>query len=324
MTGEPRGGDATRATAERAGVPATEARPLRRSMELTAPRDLFLTLAPLRHGKGDPTIRFERDGVWRATRTPIGPATERLEVSGRRLLVTAWGPGAAWVVDSAGALVGEDDEPSAFRPRDSLLRDLDRRFAGMRMGRSAAVLEALLPSILEQKVTGVEARRAYRALLRTFGERAPGPVSLLVPPSAETLARLPYYVFHPLGVERRRAETIGRVAAVAGRLEGTVSMPVPDARRRLRAVPGIGPWTEAEVARTALGDPDAVSVGDFHVPTLVTSALAGEPRGDDARMLELLEPYRGQRGRVVRLLEAGTAWRSRRAPRAPARSIAAM
>jgi 3-methyladenine DNA glycosylase/8-oxoguanine DNA glycosylase len=80
-------------------------------------------------------------------------------------------------------------------------------------------------------------------------------------------------------------------------------------------MPGIGPWTAAEVVRLALGDPDAVSVGDFHLPNLVSWLLAGEPRGTDERMLELLAPYAGHRGRVQLLLEASGAHAPRYGPR---------
>jgi 3-methyladenine DNA glycosylase/8-oxoguanine DNA glycosylase len=71
----------------------------------------------------------------------------------------------------------------------------------------------------------------------------------------------------------------------------------------------------------ALGDPDAVSEGDFHLPNLVAWNLAGEPRGTDERMLQLLEPYRGQRGRVQRLLEAGGTGAPRFGPRMRIHSI---
>ena len=36
-------------------------------------------------------------------------------------------------------------------------------------------MESLVPAILEQKVTGIEAFRAWRALVVRYGERAPGP-----------------------------------------------------------------------------------------------------------------------------------------------------
>jgi 3-methyladenine DNA glycosylase/8-oxoguanine DNA glycosylase len=98
-------------------------------------------------------------------------------------------------------------------------------------------------------------------------------------------------------------------------------MSYAEAYARLMAVPGIGPWTAAEVGVRALGDPDAVSVGDFHLPNLVAFALAGEPRANDARMLELLEPYRGQRARVIRLLELSAIRPPRYGPRLSPRRL---
>ena len=195
----------------------------------------------------------------------------------------------------------------------------------MRLTRTEAVLESLIPAILEQKVTGDEARRAWRALIRTHGETAPGPAAfrLRLPPPPEAIARLPYYAFHPFGVERRRADLIRRVASRPAWFEGIVDLPIADAYARLTAVPGIGPWTAAEVAVRALGDPDAVSVGDFHLPNLVAYALAGEPRADDARMLDLLEPWRGQRAWVIRLLELSGIRAPRYGPRLTPRRIEA-
>ena len=164
-------------------------------------------------------------------------------------------------------------------------------------------MEAVIPSIIEQKVTGGEARRSYRRLVERYSEPAPGPGILLLPPDPAVLAELGYYDFHPLGIEKRRADTVLRACRLATKLERAASMPPTAAQSLLRIVPGIGPWTVAEVALVALGDVDAVSVGDYHLPSLVSWILAGEPRGDDSRMLELLEPYRGQRGRAIRLLE---------------------
>ena len=202
------------------------------------------------------------------------------------------------------------------------MAQLARRLTGLRIGRSRAVMEALVPAILEQKVTGSEASRAGRGLVARYGEPAPGPLGLLVPPDPAILAVLPYYELHPLGVEQRRAEVIRRVARHAAALEGLVAAAPGDVDRRLQSYVGIGPWTAAEVGARALGDPDAVSVGDFHLPNLVAWALAGEPRADDARMLALLEPWRGQRGRVIRMLEASGMTAPRYGPRISPRSIA--
>jgi 3-methyladenine DNA glycosylase/8-oxoguanine DNA glycosylase len=293
-----------------------------RTFALPFPLDLGLTLGPLRHGAGDSTIRFAPDGVWRATRTREGPGTIRLVLGHRELTATAWGPGAAAALDGVPALLGFDDDPAVFQPSLPLLADLHRRLAGLRIGRTGAVFEALLPAIIEQKVVGEEARRSYRALIRSHGEAAPGPADLRLAPEPATLAALPYFAFHPLGIERRRADTIRRAAARAARLEEAASMGSDDAMARLTAIPGIGRWTAAEALRVALGDPDLVSVGDYHLPNVVAWALAREPRGDDARMLGLLEPYRGQRGRVIRLLEAGGIGAPRFGSKMPIRSIA--
>jgi 3-methyladenine DNA glycosylase/8-oxoguanine DNA glycosylase len=287
--------------------------------------ELIRTMSPLRHGHGDPTIRLATGRAIRATRTPDGPATIEAVEAGTELVVRAWGPGAGWAVSRAADLLGLNDDPTALdalRPPHRLVVELARRFEGVRLPRTGAVVEALVPAVLEQKITGDEARRVYRALIRIYGETAPGPHELWLQPTAARLAGLPYHAFHPLGLERRRAETLKRIGAIAGRLEETSSLPMPEAHRRLGSVMGVGPWTVGEVARVALGDPDAVSVGDYHLPSMVAFALAGEPRGDDARMLELLEPYRGQRGRVVRLIEAGGIGPPRRGPRMASRSIA--
>jgi 3-methyladenine DNA glycosylase/8-oxoguanine DNA glycosylase len=288
-------------------------------LPLPEPIQLAPTLAPLAHGRGDPTIRFAADGIWRATRTPAGPATIRLRSVPDGVAAAAWGPGAAAAMAELPELVGAADDPSQLRPHHRVIADLARRLPGLRLTRSNRPFEALLPAICEQRVTGFEARAAFRGIVRAFGEPAPGPGGLRLPPEASVLAGLPYFAFHRFGLERRRADLIRRAATHAARLE---RLSPADAYRLLGSVPGIGPWTLAEVGRVAFGDPDAVSVGDFHLPNLVAWALAGEPRGDDARMLELLEPYRGQRGRVQRLLEASGIRAPRYGPRMAPQRIA--
>jgi len=283
--------------------------------------DLRSTLSPLAHGSGDPTIRFAADAVWRATRTPDGPATIQLQRIDGGVRLRAWGAGARRAAQEAADLTGASDQPERLVPAHRVIAELAHQRPGLRLPRSNRAWEALLPAICEQKVTGIEARRAFRGIVRRYGEPAPGPGGLMLPPPPEVMARVPYFELHRLGLERRRADVISRAAAIAGRLEGHA----PEAAgRMLLAVPGIGPWTVAEVARVAFGDPDAISVGDFHVPNLVAWALAGEARADDARMLELLEPYRGQRGRVQRLLEASGIRPPRYGPRMTPRNIEAI
>jgi 3-methyladenine DNA glycosylase/8-oxoguanine DNA glycosylase len=297
---------------------------IERRIALRGPLDLVRTLSPLAHGRGDRTIRLAPSEAWLARRLDSGPATiqVRLEAGGSTVVARAWGDGADEALAMVPALIGELDEPERLVAHHPIVRRLQRTHPGLRLPRSGRVLQALVPSILEQKITGTEAFRSYAALLRAHGEPAPGPGDLVLPPSAARLAGLPSYAFHPLGVERRRAEVIRRVAARAAWLEGATD--AAEATARLLSFPGIGPWTAAEVVRSAYGDPDAVSVGDYHIPNTVAWVLAGEPRGDDARMLELLEPYRGQRGRVQRLLEVGRLTAPRYGPRMAPRHIAAI
>lgn len=298
--------------------------PLRRTLTIDGPLDLRLTLRPLRHGGGDPTVRLAPRAACRATRTPAGPATLSIAVRPPEVEVEAWGPGASWSLDRVDGLLGLHDDPDAFRPADAVVRDLHRRARGLRIGRSGAVTESIVPAILEQKVTSEEAHRAYRMLVWAHGEPAPGPLELRLPPPPGLLATLPYHAFHCFGVERRRADTIRRACSYSHRLEEAAGLPANEARRRLLALPGVGPWTAAVVAGAAFGDPDAVIVGDLHLPRLVSWTLAGEPEGDDARMIELLEPYAGQRARVVRLVVARGSRPPARHPRRRMRSIAAI
>ncbi len=299
---------------------ASDLQPLETIVRPALPVDLGLTLGPLRRGR-DPSVRVDRSGCWwRATLTPEGPATACYAANGGEVAVRAWGPGAAWCLESAPELLGGRDQLDGFDP-GGLVGELHRRLPGLRIARSLAVFEALVPTILEQKVTGREARASWHALVRAWGSPAPGPLQLLVPPGPEPLARTPYWEFHPLGVERKRASAIRAAASSAARLEALSALAPPEARRRMQAVPGIGPWTAAEVALVALGDPDAVPVGDYHLPHLVSNALAGEPRGSDERMLELLALFAGHRGRVLRLLARSGLWSPRRGPRMAVRSF---
>src|SRR5438034_4331913 len=291
---------------------------------LSFPLDLELTLGALQRGRADPTIRFDTNQVCRAARTPDGPATVRLSHVGAGLTADAWGAGAGWMVRHAGSLLGFEDHPETFAPANQLLADIHRHHPGLRLVRTGLVFEALLPTILEQKVPGVEAWASYARLVRTLGEPAPGPPGLLLPPSPRRLLATPYWAVHRFGIERRRFAVIQTVAARAARLEPTASLEPAEARRRLTSLPGIGQWSAAEVSVVAYGDRDAVSLGDYHLPHQVAWALAGEPRGTEARMLELLEPYRGHRARVIRLLTLGGIQAPRFGPRMRLRRIAAL
>ena len=282
------------------------------------PVDVRRTLAPLRRGSADPTHRVELDGtVWCTTRTGAGAATYRLTQRGlHEVHATAWGPGAEEAIAGIADLLGGRDDPTGFDPAHPLLSETLRRHPGLRVPRTGRVMEALVPAVLEQKVTGQEARSSWRWLLQRYGEAAPGPApqGMRVPPPAEVWRRLPSWDWHKAGVDPRRSRTVVTAAGVAGRLEETVGMAPAEAARRLSAIPGIGVWTVAEIAQRALGDSDAVSIGDYHLAAFVGWALLGRPVDDDG-MVELLEPWRPHRYRVIRLLECSGATKPRFGPR---------
>ncbi|WP_446219232.1 DNA-3-methyladenine glycosylase family protein [Micromonospora sp. IBHARD004] len=296
----------------------------RRTLRPPAGYRLAASVRSLTFSPYDPCARIAAGTFWWATRTADGPATLMLRQTADELVAEGYGPGAGWVVDRADAVAGLRDDLTGFADLAAahpVVARLAAQHGGLRMPATGQVFPRLLRAVFEQKVTGKEAYRAYAATVRHFREPAPGPLQpLLLPPEPAAVAASPYWVFHPFGVEQRRAETLRRAAAAADRLERCAD--AEEATRRLTAIPGIGPWTAAEVVRIAYGDPDAVSVGDYHIPNTVAWALAGEPRGDDARMLALLEPFRGHRGRVCLLLEASGVHAPRYGPRAPIRSFA--
>ena len=286
-------------------IPTMLTAPQTRRIRLTRPLDLRLTLGPTRMGKGDPCTRLRPDQAFRATRTPGGPATVHLVVDGDELGAEAWGEGAAWLLDQLPLLVGEADIDD-FVTDHPLVAELHQRMPGLRIGATHRILEALIPAVCAQKVSGYEAKRCYRQLMEALGERAPGPaqIELLLPPDPQTLASTGYQEFHTIGLERRRADVIRRAAARAVSVEALVDVAPDEAEQRLRSLAGVSVWTAAMVRAAALGDPDAVPVGDHALKHLVAFVFTGERRGTDAQMLELLEPFRGHRGRVVRLLKA--------------------
>jgi 3-methyladenine DNA glycosylase/8-oxoguanine DNA glycosylase len=282
------------------------------------PVDVRRTLAPLRRGTGDPTHRLADDGaVWRTTCMPTGAATLRLTQRGlHEVHAAAWGPGAGEVVAGLPDLLGGRDLAQGFQARHPLLAQLVARLPGLRIPRTGRVVEALVPAVLEQKVTGKEARAAFRWLVHRHGSPAPGPApqGMQVPPTAEVWRHVPSWDWHRAGVDPKRSRTVCEAVRVAPRLEQAVGMAPDEATRRLRAVPGVGAWTAAEVAQRALGDTDAVSVGDYHLSQFVGWALAGRPVDDDG-MVELLEPWRPHRYRVIRLLECSGVGKPRFGPR---------
>lgn len=268
--------------------------------------DLMGSLRPLVASHQDPTIRLRRDRVARASRTPDGPATVAIERVGARVFdARAWGPGAAWALEHVPGLVGAQDDLTGFDPDPHpFVARAARNRPGLRIVRTGRIDDVLVATILAQRVTSSEAARSWTSIVTAWGEPAPGPYDLLLPPSPAQLAGTPYWAFHRFGVERGRATNIAMACRAVDRLQAAIELPRDQALASFSAVPGVGPWTAARVLRVAAGDADLVEVGDFHVKHHIGWNLAGEPRGSDERMLELLAPFSGHRGRVVRLVLA--------------------
>ncbi len=297
-----------------AGAPAI-------TRDWVSPRAVALgqLLGTFRRGGGDPTWLLGPGGLARAFHTPQGPVTLALRTRPALGCVEAqaWGPGAVWALDQLPMLLGDHDDIAGFVPHHPLVADAWRRHEHWRVPRSGLVLDALVPAVIEQKVTGKEAFGGFRALVLRHGGPAPGPYAargLRVPPTVAQWLAIPSWEWLKASVDHQRSRTIMAALRVAGRLEQAVSLPPEQARARLRLVPGVGVWTAAEVAQRALGDADAVSYGDYHVAKNIGWALTGS-EVDDAGLAELLEPYAGHRYRVQRLLELAGAFRPRHGPR---------
>lgn len=261
-------------------------------------------LSAYRFGAGDPTTRFGNGEFWRASFTPDGAATLRIAWNSGGIDAEAWGAGRDWMLERVTAMTGELDPGFEFEDAHPAVLRAQRNHPKVRFGASHMLFHELLPTILGQRITAGEAIRQWHLLCRRLGEPAPGPApGLLLPPSPAALIGRPAWWFHPLGIEAKRAEALRAVAKHAGTLWAWAVLPTAEVVAKLALLPGVGPWTIGSVMASAIGDPDAVAVGDFHLKNLVSYALAGEPRGTDERMLALLAPYAGQRGRVVRLLQ---------------------
>jgi 3-methyladenine DNA glycosylase/8-oxoguanine DNA glycosylase len=284
------------------------------------PCEPFDVLGVVRRGAGDPSFQRDADGtIWRATTTPQGVATLRIRSRPGlgQVDLEAWGPGAEWAVDRAPALLGAEDDVSGFAPRDPRVAAAWQRNPHWRVTRSGSVFEALVPAVIEQKVTGQEAWRGWRLLLRRFGSPAPGPGAgrgMRALPRASEVAMIPSWEWLRCHIDTKRSDTIVRAAKVAGSLERTLDLPSEEADRRLRSMPGIGVWTAAEIRQRAHGHPDAVSFGDYHIAAHVGYALTGEAF-DDERLAELLEPERPHRYRVQHVVTTRMAGAPRRGPR---------
>ncbi len=254
-------------------------------------------------------VLYDGPDIWRAQDTPEGEATLRITRSERAVDVAGWGPGANAASSGVPALLGALDDPAALVPADSIVAGWVRRWPLRRLTATGTVWEHVVPTVCGQKVPGLNARNSWQGILRRWGRRPPGPApeTLRLPPTPELVASLAYHEFHRFDIERRRAEAIIAFARKARALERATQLAPDAARDRLQTVRGIGPWTASIVVLLCHGDPDSVIIGDYQIPSYVTWHIAGERRGGDDRMLELLEPYSGQRARVQGLAKSAGA-----------------
>ncbi|MFK7916552.1 MAG: DNA-3-methyladenine glycosylase [Ilumatobacter sp.] len=274
--------------------------------------DLKNTLQMIGIYGADPTFRKGSGHFAKAILTPDGPATMRLTWSNARSVeAEAWGTGAEWLLELAPRWVGLADDVSGFDPSiNRRVDDLWRRHPGQRLASTGVIWQELALVLLGQRVTTEEAAKSWNRMCRTWGEPAPGPCELQLPPEPSVIAGLTYVDLHRINVERRRADAILLAARRAGRLEEAASMSIDDAVQRLSALPGLGIWTATATTLASHGHPDTVLMRDYGMPTLVNYAFTGDAkhldpdRGGDDVMCAHLEPWRGHRQRIIRLLHA--------------------
>jgi 3-methyladenine DNA glycosylase/8-oxoguanine DNA glycosylase len=267
------------------------------------PTRVTYDVTALRNGRNDPTTRIVGNRIERATITPDGPGTIAIIVDDEVRVESAHGPGADWLVAHAAHLAARHEEPEAISPLHDAVRKAQREIGVLHLPRSNTPWHEVLPAILGQRITGMQAYAQWAALCRTFGERAPGPFDLYLPPAPDRLAHVTSWEFHRLGIERQRARTLLIAARHHRHIERTVELSGQDARTTIMQLPGIGVWTAAVTTGVSHGDRDALPVGDFHVKNTVAWALTGRARGTDEELIVTLEPYRPHRWVVVRMLE---------------------
>lgn len=319
-TGQPHVAQTRPAQARPTQARPLQARPLQTEYRPGHPLDVARTVGAQQRGGNDPTLTMTAGVIWRASRTPDGVATLALHQSHDGTVhAAAWGPGAAWEIAHVPALCGADDDVAGFdASQHPLVAATHRRHPGLRLGRTDRVFDALAGAIMEQKITGIQAFGAWHALVARFGERVPGPTPrpMFAPPSIAGWCAIPSWSWHRAGLEPPQSRAIVEAGRRGTSLEraarDAADGPARDAV--LTTVRGVGLWTAAETRIRALGDPDAVSVGDAHLPHDVGYALTGS-RTDDDGMLRLLSRWPGHRQRVIRLIMLSGVHEPRHGPR---------
>jgi 3-methyladenine DNA glycosylase/8-oxoguanine DNA glycosylase len=260
--------------------------------------DFWGTLRFSRFGIGDPTTRLTNNTFNQARWYPSGPATLRLTLRQDTIELDAFGPGARDAAGSATRLLGITDIPPQLIGHSAAER-ISQMHRGIRLSRCASFSAQLVTVILQQRIEWQQAARQWRRLCKAAGDPAPCG-DLTLPPSFERLRDLTLLEFRKLNISEQQAKTIKEVGRIWKRIDGWAETSTQELRTRLSYVPGIGPWTTEMTLALYWAEADAVPLGDYALPHTVAYALTGRHRSDDKEMLDLLEPYRPHRGRLVR------------------------
>lgn len=249
---------------------------------------------------------FWRDG--RLHRFSYGADSKRLAavLEGRE-------PGVSFSVGEAEvrACLGLTDPGWADPPSHPVLKRIPGEVKSLRLVRVLWPYEALLSTVLQQRVSWEEASQNWRDLCKAHGTpwddqcSAPSPAKLLTLSNDD---------FAALGIESSRATPCRAAARILG-AGLTLDDDLEALEARLLGARGIGPWTASAFLGMACGHPDALPLGDYDLPKLVHYVFCGERDGNDEMMLTHLAPFAGHRFRVIRWLWSAGFKMPRRGPR---------
>lgn len=286
-------------------------------LKLPKPYHLGRTLRLLSMGHADRGLIIEDRQARMCFATPSGSVSlQATVIEPDTLTIELRGDGSEWMIPHLPALLGLLDDPFSFQPTGPAKRLVDQ-LPGAHLPRLPVIFHRLIQIVLQQLVSWKDATESWRDMVQTFGTPAPGPWKMKIGPTAEQLKKLAYYDLVDCGVLPRQARTVLRLAREEPRIERLARTDQEGLVRFLHSVPGVGEWTVQYLLGTALGDADALLTGDYGLPHAVSWLLQRKPRSDDAEMVELLEPFRGHRFRLVHLIQQGAVKPPRYGPRRP-------
>ena len=287
---------------------------LRRTLPLDGPYSLGESLLLADYGRSNPILRRpSAQELQRASHTPEGPVGFQLRVGQAQIEAEAHGPGARWLLEELPRHLGLDDDGGP--DFGGKLGELQRRHRGLHRGVTLDLFEMCVSQVIRQRVAWRDAVQTQGAIHRALSKPAPGPWELKLPLDGADWCSLTTAELARFGLERKRAKTLLGLAARADSVRGFAPLPAREFAAKLESFTGVGSWTRAMVQGFGLAEHDVVPLGDYGLPSTVAWFLAGEARADDARMLQLLAPYAGQRFRVIHLLWVGGIGAPRFGPR---------